>query len=200
MKKSAAFIVAALSMLSINSWAASSDLYVGVDIFGSKNDFDVEVSGTAYGSGSFDDDSEGLKLKFGALLVNDWRLQGYLQSEKFDDPIFDNTNDHLVEVGLDLIKEFVVSPQFSPFIQGGIGYGVMDLDSHYYSDDSIGELNLKLGLGAMFRVTPAVELLAGLDFQWRRWDDIEYYDGYDYLKIETKDSSQRYYVGVNFLF
>ncbi|MEJ2501068.1 MAG: hypothetical protein P8Y65_08105 [Campylobacterales bacterium] len=200
MKKPAAFILAALSTLYVNSWAGPSDLYVGLDVFGGNNDFDVDVSGSIYGSGSFDDDSKGFKLKFGALLVNDLRLQGYLQSENFDDPIFDNTNDQLVEIGIDLIKEFIVSPELSPFIQGGIGYGAMDLDRYYYTDDAINEINLKVGLGLMFRVTPAVELLAGVDFQWRRWSDITYDDGYDYFNVETKDSSQRYYGGVNFHF
>ena len=193
MKKSAAFIVATLGAVSMSSAASASDLYIGLDVFGSHNRFDYDYAGLTQKT---DIDSSGLKLKLGALLVYDLRLQGYVLTEKFDEPPFDYTNDRLTEIGLDLIKEFVVSPQFSPFIQGGIGYGAMDLDRRYYDDDYIEEVNLKVGVGLMFRVTPSVELLAGVDFQWRGWSDV-YYNN---VKMKTEDGSQRFYVGIDFLF
>ena len=193
MKKSAAFIVATLGAVSMSSAASASDLYIGLDVFGSHNRFDYDYAGLTQKT---DIDSSGLKLKLGALLVYDLRLQGYVLTEKFDEPPFDYTNDRLTEIGLDLIKEFVVSPQFSPFIQGGIGYGTMDLDRRYYDDDYIEEVNLKVGIGLMFRVTPSVELLTGIDFQWRGWSDV-YYNN---VKMETEDGSQRFYVGIDFLF
>ena len=193
MKKSAAYIVAALGAVSMNSAASASDLYIGLDVFGSHNRFDYDYAGLTQKT---DIDSSGLKLKLGALLVYDLRLQGYVLTEKFNEPPFDYTNDRLTEIGLDLIKEFVVSPQFSPFIQGGIGYGAMDLDRRYYDDDYIEEVNLKVGVGLMFRVTPSVELLAGVDFQWRGWSDV-YYNN---VKMKTEDGSQRFYVGIDFLF
>jgi hypothetical protein len=111
------------------------------------------------------------------------------------------SNERLGEIGLDLIKEFIISPSLSPFIQGGVGFGGMDLDSYYYSDDSVGEVNLKVGLGLMVRVTPVLELLGGLDFQWRQWGDVTEYDpGYGYYTLETEDDSRRFYIGANFHF
>jgi opacity protein-like surface antigen len=192
MRKSAALIAAALSALSVDSMAAS-DFYVGLDVFGSHNRFDYDYAGI---SEKIDTDSEGAKLKFGALLVHDLRFQGYLLTEKFNEPPFDYTHDRLSEVGLDLIKEFVISPGFSPFIQGGVGYGSMDLDRYYYNKDTIEEVSFKLGFGAIFRVAQHVELMAGLDFQWRQWGDVRY-NGYT---LKTDDTSQRYYGGINFLF
>jgi len=193
MKKSAAFIVAALGAVSVGSVASASDLYLGLDVFGSHNRFEYDWAGYTQKT---DIDSSGFKLKFGALLVHDLRLQGYILTEKFDEPPFDYTHDRLTEIGMDLIKEFVISPQLSPFIQGGIGYGTMDLDRHYYSDDYVEEVSLKAGLGVMFRITPSIELLTGVDFQWRKWGDVYYND----IKMETEDGSQRFYVGVDFLF
>ena len=192
MKKSAALTAAALCVLSAGTVEAS-DLYAGVDLFGSRNHFDYDYLGYTQKT---DIDSSGAKLKFGALLVHDLRLQGYVLTERFDEPPFDYTNDRLTEIGLDLIKEFVISPQVSPFIQGGIGYGSMDLDRRYYDKDSVDELSLKVGLGILFRVTSYMELLAGLDFQWRNWDNVYYNNA----KLETTDGSQRFYVGINFLF
>jgi hypothetical protein len=190
MKKPAAFILAALGTLSVNSWAGPSDLYVGLDVFGSNNDFHLDYAGI---SDNYTTDGSGFKVKLGVLLQNDLRLQGYLLSEKFDDSPFLGSNERLGEIGLDLIKEFIISPSLSPFIQGGVGFGGMDLDSYYYSDDSVGEVNLKVGLGLMVRVTPVLELLGGLDFQWRQWGDVTEYDpGYGYYTLETEDDSRRF--------
>jgi len=203
MKRSAAFILAALSTFSVNSWAGPSDLYVGLDVFGSKNDFHYDFPG---GSENHSIDGSGFKLKLGVLLQNDLRLQGYFLSETFDDapfppPSYHGSNELLGEIGLDLIKEFIVSPSLSPFIQGGIGFGAMDLDPAYYYDDVVGEVNLKVGLGLMVRITPVLELLGGLDFQWRQWGKVNYEDSvYGYSTQETDDTSRRFYLGANLHF
>jgi len=198
MKTSAAFVLAALGTLSVNAWAGPADLYVGVDLFGAHSRFDYDYEGTG---AKIDNDSSGFKLKFGALLINDLRLQGYLLNETFDDAPFDWDNDRLTEFGLDFIKEFVVSPALSPFIQGGFGFGSMDLDDYYYTDDYISEISFRLGMGVMLRITPNIELLGGIDLQWRRWDDVDYYvGGGGTERQKTEDFAQRYYVGIDFLF
>ena len=199
MKKMAASILTVLGIFSATAWADDSqNLYFGLDIFGTSNQFDYEYAGTTK---SEDFDSAGFKLIFGALLVYDMRLQGYLQSEKFNEPLFDDSHDRLTEVGLDLIKAFPVSDTFSPFIQGGIGYGMMDLTAAQYFDSSVEEFNLRIGVGVMYKASDAIELLTGLDLQWRRWSDLDYYDTFPNTRtLQTKDTSERFYVGINYLF
>ncbi|WP_345972970.1 outer membrane beta-barrel protein [Sulfurimonas diazotrophicus] len=197
MRKSLLLTPLLLGALSANAWAQRADLYFGMNLFGSENKFDFEAGGyherPSIGS-------KGFALKFGAVLYNGWRLQGYLLGEYFDEPLFDDTNDELYELGLDVIKTFDTYTNLYPFIQAGIGSGSMQLDSYYYPhDDSIGEVSLKVGMGLIFRIAPQLEVMGGVDFQWRTWQDVEYYYPV-YNKLSTDDSSVRYYGGFNFLF
>lgn len=173
--------------------ADESNLYVGLDIISSSNTFTVDVAG---GSADFDDDSSAFKLKFGSALSDGWRLQGYFLHETYDETIFDDKNDALNEIGLDLIKGFEVTPEFSPFIQAGIGYGWMDVEG--LSESSIKEVSVKIGAGVMYKVTPTFELLAGVDFQVRKWQDIELFiPNYGTYTVETSEKSTKLYIGAN---
>ncbi|WP_345989214.1 hypothetical protein WCX18_02300 [Sulfurimonas sp. HSL1-2] len=197
MRKSMLFIPLLLGTLSANAWAQRADLYFGLNLFGSENKFDFEANGyherPSIGS-------KGFALKFGAVLYDGWRLQGYLLGELFDEPLFDYSNDELYELGLDVMKTFETYSALMPFIQAGIGSGSMRLDSYYYPDDDrINELSLKIGAGLIFRIAPQLELMGGVDFQWRTWQDITYYTP-SYTKLSTDDNSVRYYGGINFLF
>lgn len=168
-----------------------SDLYVGLDVGTSKNTFTVDV-GSA--SADIDVDSKYLKLKFGTVSESGWRLQGYFSSETYDEPLFDNTHDRLNELGVDVIKGFAVTPKFSPFIQAGLGYGWMNVDG--YDTSSLKEFNLKVGAGLMYSITDMFEVLAGIDFQAKRWSDIS--NGTTTATIT--ETSRKFYIGTNFHF
>ena len=185
-------------LLSTNVSAYPGDLYIGLDLYGARNAFDFEANGI-HDKPTID--SSGFTLKFGAILDAGLRLEGYLQGEAFDEAPFDYTNDQMAEIGLNLIKTFDgFSPVVSPFIKAGMGFGSMELDSYYYpDDDTVDAFNLRLGMGLLFYIAPQVELLGGLDFQWRQWSDVTYYYP-SYTKLKTTDTSQRYYLGVNFHF
>jgi opacity protein-like surface antigen len=171
--------------------AEESHLYAGLDLISSDNRFTVEANGY---KDKFSDDSNGFKLKIGAALFEGWRVQGYLLHETYDETLFDNYNDELNELGVDVIKSFALTPEFSPFVQLGLGFGQMDLDGYY--DDSIAEVSIKLGGGIMYKVTPQFELLAGLDIQGRGWEDIVIGS----TTVETSESSRKLYVGFNIHF
>ena len=176
-----------------SSLAAESNLYVGLDLINSSNTFTVDVAG---GSADVDDDSSGFKLKFGSALSDGLRVQAYFLRETYDETLFDDKNDVLNEIGLDLIKGFEVTPEFSPFIQAGIGYGWMDVEG--LSETSIKEVSVKIGAGVMYKVTPAFELLAGIDFQARAWQDIELFiPNYGTVTVETSEKSTKLYIGAN---
>jgi opacity protein-like surface antigen len=176
-----------------SSLAAESNLYVGLDLINSSNTFEFTAGSF---SEEWDNDSSGFKLKFGSALNDGWRLQGYFLHETYDETIFDDKNDALNEIGLDLIKGFEVTPEFSPFIQAGIGYGWMDVEG--LSETSIKEVSVKIGAGVMYKVTPAFELLAGVDFQVRKWQDIELFiPNYGTYTVETSEKSTKLYIGAN---
>jgi len=174
----------------------SSELYVGLDYFKSSNTITVDALGQSVEG---DNDSGGLRLKFGADLEDNWRVQGYLAREVYDQTLFDDTNDELYELGVEVVKAFAVTPEFLPFVQVGIGYGVMSVEG--YNESSISELSLKAGLGVMYKVTPKVEVLAGFDYQYRKWQDIEMYvSGFGNQTLETSEKSTRFYFGANYHF
>ncbi|MBN2815074.1 MAG: outer membrane beta-barrel protein [Campylobacterales bacterium] len=169
-----------------------TSMYVGLDYQMRSNSLTFESSGISV---SEKDDSKAFKLKFGTnSSENGWRLQGYLKREIYDIPIFDNTHDTLIEFGFDVIKCFEVTPEFSPFLQVGLGYGFMNVDG--YSQDIIKELNFKFGAGMMYKISPAVEFLVGVDYQAKQWQDVEIL----YYTVSTTEKSTQYYAGVNFHF
>jgi len=177
--------------------SAQSDLYLGVDLLSSSNSFDVYDSG--YPTSDVSNSSKAFKIKLGFQGYDGWRMQGYYLYENFDEPLFDDRNDELSEIGVDFIKAFGAGPGISPFIQFGLGVGWMDLAPSYYYEDSIGEYSAKIGAGVIFWLSPAIDLVAGIDLQQRWWEDINYYDGSDQY-VETDDTSARAYIGLNIYF
>lgn len=198
MKKIIKVAIVSLSLLSAQLLSAensqsseSSEMYVGLNIEGSSNSFSANRS-----SGNWDDNphSNGLKLKLGTLSNDGWRVQGYFLYERYDKSLFDDSHDVLHELGVDVIKGFETTPEFSPFIQAGLGYGWMNVNGH--TDNSISELSLKFGGGVMYKVAPEFELLAGLDLQFRKWEDIES----STYTLSVKENSTRLYIGANYHF
>lgn len=180
--------------------SAQSNLYLGLDLASSSNNFDIHDS--YYGSFSPDNESRAFKFKLGFEGYDGWRTQGYYQHETFDEPLFDPYNDELSEIGFDIIKAFGSGPGITPFLQAGIGVGWMDLHPDYYYDDTISEYSLKVGAGVIFWLSPAIDAVVGVDLQQRYWQDVSYYDsesGRDEY-IETDDTSARAYIGINVYF
>lgn len=192
MKKLIAATLMATSLLSTQALAEGSGLYVGVDVTQNSNTFTFEASNG--GSVDADLDSGGFKLKIGTVSDNGWRFQGYYENTTYDETLFDASHDTLNEIGFDVIKGFEITPEFTPFIQVGLGYGWMEVDG--YSEESINEFSLKAGAGLMYKIVPAFELVAGVDFQYRGWQDIESYS----TTVSISESTTKLYAGANFHF
>ena len=183
--------------------SAQSDLYLGVDLLSSSNSFDIYDSG--YPTSDVSNTSKAFKIKLGFQGYDGWRMQGYYLYENFDEPLFDDRNDELGEIGVDFIKAFGAGPGIAPFIQFGLGVGWMDLNDippYYYDDTSVGEYSAKVGAGVIFWLSPAIDLVAGIDLQQRWWGDINYYDDTTGRNeyVETDDTSARAYIGLNIYF
>ncbi|WP_457598497.1 outer membrane protein [Hydrogenimonas sp.] len=186
----ASFVMATL-LATTGVCADKSNWFVGLDYVGNSNTFTFESGSLSVDA---DDDSKGYKLRIGSVGNDGWRFQGYFQSEKYDKTIFDSTNDTLNEIGFDIIKGFEVTQNFVPFLQGGLGYGWMDVQG--YSESSINEVSAKIGAGVIYKITPRFEILGGADLQYRSWQDIT--DGV--ITVQTSEKSTRLYAGANFHF
>ena len=173
-------------------------LYVGVDVLRGDSDFDVTVSGDLVGKTTVNSDLDGFRLKFGAKLQNNWRLQGFFKSE--DSDFFDN---NIYGIGIDVIKAFEVTEKFYPFIQAGVSSDWTELDvvpGAVFSEDNLSAISLKVGAGAIYQLADNVEILGGIDFQYRQWQDIELYDYFTRINVEQDDTADVLYLGLNVSF
>lgn len=193
MKKIIAGALLGCSLLSTQSLAEGTNVYIGIDAIKSINTFKYESDN--YSSATeVKSDSNAAKLKLGWIMENGLRTQIYYLKERYDNELFDTTNDTLTEVGIDFIKDFELSPVLSPFIQVGVGYGWMEIDG--YSESTINETNAKIGGGLIFKTTPKLEIITGIDIQYKKWSDRKVGS----YTLQTHEDSTRYYVGANYHF
>lgn len=179
------------SLISTQALAADTSIYVGIDYLKGSNTFTVKAAGI---SADTDVDSDNFKFKVGYAGENNWRTQFYYLNETYDKTLFDASNDKFHEIGVDLIKAFEATPEILPFVQVGLGYGWMSVDG--YSDSSIAAVSAKIGAGVIYKVLPEFELLAGVDYQYKNWQDIDY----GIFTLETSEKSFKYYIGANYHF
>lgn len=210
-------MILGLAASSLVASAAMSDMYVGVEYGAASNKKNYKdtyyESIPSFGhyaeetySGKVNDDYSDIKLKIGAGEDGSVKIQGTISFIDYDKIWFDDTNTEYVEFGLDLIKEFEVNPQFYPFIKGGMGIGSMDVEG--YSESYILAISLNLGAGVSYKATKNISLLAGVDYIYRKFQDIErkrsgYYGTTYYTyqdTFETSESAFKPYIGVNFQF
>lgn len=80
----------------------------------------------------------------------------------------------------------------------------MDLPKDEYTEDSISSFAVAIGVGVDYKLLDQLSIIGGIDFGYRKWQDIEatYCYGY-YCWTETLEVSatyQKMYVGANFRF
>ena len=173
-------------------------LYVGVEYFNGESSYEASFSDHRIESQDIDVDQDGFRVKFGAQLPNNLRVQGYVKKEEIEDD-----SNAIYGFGAEFLKIFAVNNKILPFVKGGVGLDWTDLETDgtvYLSEDEIYGYGLKVGAGAMYKVTNTLELVGGLDLQYRRWQDIEIYQLSRNITIEQNDTSITLYAGVNFHF
>jgi len=195
MKKSIALLCG--SLLSVSLLAEDISRYVGIDYLSNST---TQTRGSSITSRDFDNDGSGLKFKLGYKNENNLRFQVYVQNENYDTSAFSEggSDGNLLEFGLDVIKAHKFSNGISPFVEVGAGYGLMSIDG--FLDDYISEISLKVGVGVMYNITPTLEAIVGVDYQYRKWDDIEIIDGLSDETLTTKENTSRIYFGANLHF
>jgi len=205
LKKISFVIVLVLSSSLFAQEVEKSDFYFGLDVFSGKTAYERTHSGFNAASQvdiDKDYDQDGFRLKFGAVLNDGWRVQGYLQGEDLEN--FDN---NVIGIGVDVIKGFEVTPKFQPFLLGGIGVHTTELEDKngvIYDDDYVSAFSLKLGLGAMYQFNETFELVGGFDWQFRSWSDMDAITinngQVEAYTIEQEDISKTVYLGINIHF
>ena len=171
-----------------------SEVFVGVDYFQGESEYSIDVTGVF--SGEKDFDQKGYRLKLGVHDKNNIRFQGYLKVEDFDDAF----DEKIYGLGADALFTMPVQPNFKPYLLIGFSSDWTELDDPGidYSEDSINAFTFKGGVGALFRLNQSLELQAGIDFQYRSWQEIQIVGtGVD---IEQDDKSQTFYLGLNVFF
>lgn len=193
-------ILLGLAASSLVASTALADVYVGVEYGAASNttERESEYFGLYTLNNEIDNNYKDIKLKVGAGEDGGIKVQAYFSFISYDEYIFRNSSKDYKEIGVDLIKEFEVNKQFYPFIKGGMGVGIMDLEEGYYTEDRILAVSFNLGAGLSFKATDNISLLAGVDYVYRKWQDIEYSGGA--LTRSTADSGIKPYIGVNFQF
>ncbi len=175
----------------------STRWYVGADYAVGKTDIDTDydytdnfVPASESSSHSKTEDTDAIKLKVGYKFEENWRIQGYWKSEDVE-----NIDENIYGVGVDVIKGFELTPKLEPFILVGAGYDTLDFKSGEDSDDTYA-YSYSAGVGLMYKLTKEIELVGGVDWQYRDWDNVKL----DAVDLDVDDTSTKFYMGVNYHF
>lgn len=172
MKMKKSNLVLGALILSSTTFAAQaeSNLSVGVDYLNSSNEFTFEMGGDEV---KIDDDSDGLRINLGFELSNKKFITLSLQQESYDMGIYDTENNELNSFELGFRKEWAINEYFSPFLRAGANVGMMKIDDNVYDSDYAYAVGGKVGAGISLYATPNIQIIAGVDAQYRYWSQID---------------------------
>ena len=190
-------IIKTLLLSGLLTSAAFADMYVGID-YGSASNTDSLKETPGYFSATQDNRYGDLGIKIGFGTDGYWKTQFRFSQITYDKAIFDSTHQDLREFDIDFIREFEISKNTYPFIKFGLGYGEMDVDG--YSESSIGEASINAGVGLSFKVARHLYIIGGIDYVYRKWQDIAYNSSYTTYTDSVTGSSTKVYAGVNYKF
>ncbi|OCL89147.1 outer membrane beta-barrel protein [Arcobacter porcinus] len=196
------------SALLLSNASADSKWYAGIEFGGASNTIKAENSSGK--SSDLDNDYKDLKFIIGKGTGDNWYTQLYLSKITFDTKAYYNRNgssvfgfeDEMMEVGLEILKKFQVSEKIEPFAKFGLGFGSRDAEG--LDKSSISSVSVAIGAGLDFKATESISILGGVDFGYRKYQDIEVktrgYYSYNVDTIETSETYQKIYIGANYRF
>lgn len=190
------------STLLLTNANADTKWYAGIEVGSASNTTELDKNGSKTDS---DNNYKDFKFVIGKGTGNDWYTQLYLSSITYDNKPWFSDDDKATEIGIEFIKQFKVQEKIYPFIKFGVGVATMDTDpAQNFSDDSIVAVSATIGAGVDFKATENISILAGLDYNYKQWQDVEVsYSGTWWSKTETwktSDSATRFYIGANYRF
>ena len=195
MKKLVTAGIVASTLLLTNA-SADTKWYAGVELGSASNKEKAEDS---YGDSiAWDNNYKDIKFVVGKGTGDDWYTQLYLSKITYDEIHWFSKDEDAIEIGVEAMKQFKVHEKVYPFLKFGLGIANMDTNQNIIVDSSISAVSLTLGAGVDFKVTENISILGGLDYNYKKWQDVEEV-GTSY-SIETTDSGTRFYVGANYRF
>ncbi len=183
----------ALAGILLSATYLSADTYIGLNLAKGLSTNTVSVGGT-----DVDEDNDYTNISFivGTGEDGGFKIQGRLNIVQLDLPIYDDTHDTLVEIGIDGIKEWEVSPTLYPYVKAGLAAGSIGTDETYYSESTAMEFSLNAGFGLSFKVNDNVDILGGIDYVYRKYQDVDV----GLLTISTTGTSFEPYIGMRYSF
>ncbi|AZL54809.1 porin family protein [Aliarcobacter skirrowii] len=197
MKKLVTAGIVASTLLLTNA-SADTKWYAGVELGSASNTTEREDEG--YGislSGDVDNNYKDIKFVVGKGTGDDWYTQLYLSKITYDEIHWFSKNEDAIEIGVETMKQFKVHEKVYPFLKFGLGIANMDTNA-WIEESSISAVSLTLGAGVDFKVTENISILGGLDYNYKKWQDVEWLGGN--FTTSTSDSGTRFYVGANYRF
>jgi Outer membrane protein beta-barrel domain len=179
------------TLLATGLMAAESGFYIGLDAGQANNTDKSTTQGTTF---KYKNNYSDVKFKLG---IEDEGTKFQVTFAKIDyqnGVFYASEGNILYEVGIDVIKEFEVTPSVYPFLKLGVGYGKMDTKRAAYG--TINEISSNIGVGLSYKIVDHLYALAGVDYVYRHWNDTSA-DSFTYV---TRDSAIKPYVGVNYKF
>ncbi|WP_066159980.1 outer membrane protein [Aliarcobacter skirrowii] len=205
MKKLVTAGIVASTLLLTNA-SADTKWYAGVELGSASNTTTEEIE--RYGisdSADVDNNYKDIKFVVGKGTGDDWYTQLYLSKITYDEGQWFSDDDKATEIGFETMKQFKVHEKVYPFLKFGLGIanmdttdGLINIGGKYYrfEDSSLIALSLTLGAGVDFKVTENISILGGLDYNYKKWQDLEAGS----YTLSTSDSGTRFYVGANYRF
>ncbi len=171
----------------------SAESYVGLNV-------GMGLSKETFSSGTnnqdIDNDYKNISLIFGTGEDGEFKFQGRLNIVNLDKPIYDNSHDTLIEIGVDGIKEFEVSPSLYPFLKAGFASGYIGTDDRYYDSPIAAELSLNVGAGLSYKINEQIDLLGGVDYVYHKYQNVKS----RYRTISISASGFEPYIGMRYSF
>lgn len=199
MKKLVTAGIVASTLLLTNA-SADTKWYAGVELGSASNTIKAEDS--IGRSDDLDNDYKDLKFVVGKGTGDNWYTQLYLSKVTFDDGVCHAAgfcfDDEMMEIGVEGIKKFEVSNNLLPFVKFGFGVGSRDAEG--LDESSITSVGLAIGAGLDFKVNESISLLGGIDFGYRKYQDIEVSNLFSSYTVETSETYQKLYIGANYRF
>lgn len=188
-------IAIAMGVTALVATVSQAEIFVGVDMInGDSMTYSIEND---YYSETVEakSDISGYKIKLGV---------GDPKSSTFDiyyASLEDDYDTEISEFGINGRPYFNIANNFRLYGQLGLGFGQMDLEGGYYSEDSRSYLNLHGGVGVSYLFADRVELNLGYDYKVQVWQDIEYSSFYAESMTESMTATGGgVYFGVSYYF
>ena len=180
-----------LTLVAVAFTDLSADSYAGLDVFGSINTVKGGITS------ELREKNSGVSLKYGFGRDGAQKYQVRGTYVHYNEPLFDEKNRGLYELGFDFIQEFDAQHDVSPYVKVGLGLGSMPIAN--VSISKIYALALNAGFGISFRLPDDFNLVTGFEYVGRKWQDVTYTTVKE-NSLSTLSYGLGLYVGANYGF